>query len=154
MAAAALDAAYGRAIDGARAHLAAGAFEEAFALLERAHVLGQQHFGRHLQVHLWMLRVGWAARDGREVLGQLLRLALLPLGHLSGRLPLGNSGRVRVSAFAAMPVADDLARLTRENDAAADTARADTRRAAFRQASEEDELDAPSPDTRNSAAEA
>ncbi|MFD2377205.1 DUF3703 domain-containing protein [Ottowia pentelensis] len=38
-------------------------------------------------------------RDWPEVAGQLLRLALVPLGHLSGRLPIGNPGRATVSAF-------------------------------------------------------
>ena len=40
-----------------------------------------------------------------------IRLALAPLGHLSGRLPLGNPGRATVSAFAPLPVRPELAAL-------------------------------------------
>ena len=39
-----------------------------------------------------MLGLAWRTRDWSEVAGQVLRLALVPLGHLSGRLPLGNPG--------------------------------------------------------------
>ncbi|MCW5627584.1 MAG: DUF3703 domain-containing protein [Rhodoferax sp.] len=41
----------------------------------------------------------------------MLRLALVPLGHATGRLPIGNSGRSDVSAFSAMAVRPDLAML-------------------------------------------
>jgi hypothetical protein len=91
--------------------LAAGDAPGAFALLERAHVLGQRDFGAHLRVHARMLHVAWRSGDGREVRGQLLRLALVPLGHLLGRLPAGNTGRANVSAFEPMDVAADLQRL-------------------------------------------
>lgn len=86
----------------------------AFAQLERAHVLGQTRFGPHLRVHLGMLRAGWMLRDGREVAGQLMRLALVPAGHLSGRLPIGNTGGANVSAFTPMPIPPELQRLIDE----------------------------------------
>ena len=50
-------------------------------------------------------------RDGGEVLGQLFRLGLVPIGHLFQRLPLGNIGRANVSAFQSMPVAPKLTEL-------------------------------------------
>ena len=100
-----------RAMRCARARFHGREMRAAFEQLERVHVLGQRRFVRHLLVHLWMLRIGWAARDGLEVCGQLLRLMLVPLGHLSGRLPTGNTGGAKVGAFAAMPVAADLAPL-------------------------------------------
>ena len=62
----------------ARLRLAAGDPAAAFASLERAHVLGQIDFGRHLRVHLRMLRAAWTAGNSREVRGQLLRIALVP----------------------------------------------------------------------------
>lgn len=83
----------------------------AFALLERAHVLGQRDFGRHVRVHLGMLRVAWTLNDRREVGGQILRISLVPLGHLAGRLPRGNTGASNVSAFAPMPVSPELEQL-------------------------------------------
>jgi hypothetical protein len=89
------------------------ALDQAFAHLERAHILGQREFLPHVQTHLWMLRIGWARRDGREIRGQILRLLLIPLGHLTGRLPLGNTGGANVSAFKPMPIARDLAAILR-----------------------------------------
>ena len=88
----------------------AGDLGTAFALLERAHVLGQRDFRRHMSVHLAMLRVAWSRRDWSEVVGQLFRLALIPLGHLTRRLPRGNTGASNVSAFAPMAVSSDLER--------------------------------------------
>jgi hypothetical protein len=90
---------------------AAGDAATAFALLERAHVLGQREFGRHLRVHFHMLRVAWAMRGADEIRGQLLRIALVPVGHLVGRLPIGNTGGSNVSAFKPMAIPPDLERL-------------------------------------------
>lgn len=49
-----------------------------------------------------MLLLAWEKRMPKEVLGQLFRLALVPLGYLLKRLPIGNSGRADISAFKAM----------------------------------------------------
>ncbi|WP_082486087.1 MULTISPECIES: DUF3703 domain-containing protein [unclassified Acidovorax] len=79
--------------------------------LEAAHVLGQNSLHLHWRSHLAMLRYAWALRDLRECLGQLLRLALVPLGHLLARLPAGNTGRAHVNAFKPMAPADEMAAL-------------------------------------------
>lgn len=71
-------------------------------LLEAAHIVGQTRFGPHWQVHCLMLSLAWEKRMPKEVLGQLLRLVLVPLGHRFKRLPIGNSGRADMSAFRAM----------------------------------------------------
>lgn len=105
-----------QALDAAARHEARGDHASALASLERAHVLGQTDIGSHWCVHVRMLRVGWARRDKREVLGQLLRLTLVPIGHAVGRLPFGNTGGSNVSAFRSMPVAADLHRLLDESD--------------------------------------
>jgi hypothetical protein len=76
----------------------------ALTVLRDAHILGQQDFGRHGLAHWRMLRAALALGDRREVVGQLLRLLLVPLGHLSGRLPIGNPGTADVSAFAPQPI--------------------------------------------------
>ena len=55
-----------------------------------------------------MLGLAIRSRDGSEIVGQLARLGLAPLGNLTGRLPIGNSGRANVSAFLTMPVPEDL----------------------------------------------
>ena len=85
----------------------------AWAALERAHVLSQPVLRPHLQVHRAMLRLAIATRDTREVAGQAVRLALAPLGNLTGRIPWGNNGRANVSAFAPAPLPDDVATLYR-----------------------------------------
>jgi Protein of unknown function (DUF3703) len=104
-------AAFDAAMATARERLAGNDAQEALALLERAHVLGQRDFGRHWRVHELMLRAAWASSDGRELRGQLLRLALTPIGHVTRRLPRGNTGRANVSAFAPMAVPAELQRL-------------------------------------------
>lgn len=71
-------------------------------LLEAAHIVGQTRFGPHLKVHIAMLSLAWTSRDFPEMTGQLFRIALVPLGHLLGRLPIGNPGRANVSAFKPM----------------------------------------------------
>ena len=70
--------------------------------LEAAHALGQTSLPLHWRSHTAMLRYALALGDAREATGQLLRLALVPLGHLLARLPLGNIGRSHVSAFRPM----------------------------------------------------
>lgn len=65
---------------------------------------------RNWRVHVMMLRAAWAAADGRELRGQLIRL-LVPLGHLLGRLPRGNTGSSNVSAFAPVDVPAGLKKL-------------------------------------------
>ena len=106
--------AFNEAMSEARFAYAAGRPAQAFAWLERAHVLGQPELLRHWRVHGWMLRVALRRREGRELAGQLLRLLLTPIGHLTGRLPRGNTGGSNVSAFAPMTLPDDLARYFRD----------------------------------------
>lgn len=108
------DSAFKEAFVEARTSYRAGDLQAAFSLLERAHVLGQSQLGRHWTVHVWMLRVGWRLGDLREVAGQVLRLVLTPLGHLTGRLPAGNTGGSNVSAFASLPVSPDLQKQLRD----------------------------------------
>ena len=81
---------------------------DAWPYLERAHILSQQVLRLHLHAHAVMLTFALFRREWREVRGQLLRLILAPLGALAGRIPLGNTGRASVSAFAPMPIPDDL----------------------------------------------
>ncbi len=87
-----------------RQAVAATTPETAWLDLEAAHVVGQLQLGPHWQTHRLMLGLALRTRDLPEAAGQLLRLALVPLGHLSGRLPLGNPGRATVSAFEPMAV--------------------------------------------------
>lgn len=87
---------------------ASGDAGRAWRHLERAHIVSQSFLGPHLANHWEMLKFSAAERDAKEFAGQVVRLALAPLGALSGRIPIGNTGRSNVSAFAPMPVPDDL----------------------------------------------
>jgi len=51
------------------------------------------------------------SRDLREATGQLVRMVVAGPGSLTGRYPVGNSGRARVSMFAPMPLSADVAAL-------------------------------------------
>jgi hypothetical protein len=108
--------AFEAAMSQAARHRASGEAKSAFAALERAHVLGQLDVVPHLRVHWQMLQVGWSSGDWREVTGQLMRIALVPVGHLVGRLPVGNTGGANVSAFKPMPIPPELERLIGNRD--------------------------------------
>lgn len=86
----------------------AGDLVAAYHHFERAHILGQRYVWPHAWSHWWLLRAGWRARDTREVLGQVPRI-LAALVFSRFWVPLGNTGRARVSAFRPMPVPADLA---------------------------------------------
>ncbi len=87
-----------------------GEIDVAWLHLERAHIVSQPHLELHLASHVSMLGYAVEQRDWRETVGQIVRLALAPLGALTGRIPVGNTGRSNVSAFQPMPVPDDLRR--------------------------------------------
>lgn len=84
--------------------------------LERAHILGQLRMGLHINSHLHMLGYAIHLRQPCEVFGQIVRFMLAPLGNLTGRLPLGNTGRANVSAFLPMAIPADLQRQIKEAD--------------------------------------
>lgn len=94
----------------ARRALTAHDPQRAWPWLERAHILTQRLPLPHTRSHWLMLRAGWQQRDYREMLGQALRM---PAALLFSRIwvPLGNTGRARVSAFQPMPLSEELRRL-------------------------------------------
>ncbi len=92
----------------ARSAADAGKTEKAWRHLERAHIVAQGMLVPHIYSHWRMLRLAVRTSDIREIAGQLARLALAPLGNLTGRLPIGNTGRSDVSAFAHMDIPADL----------------------------------------------
>ncbi len=105
--------AFEREAAAAKRALAVGDLDEAFRLLERAHILGQPWAGPHSWAHFEMLKIGWRRKDAREVSGQLVRLAAGGLLSWMGRLPAGNTGGANVPAEQPMPLPDDLADLCR-----------------------------------------
>ncbi len=76
--------------------------------LERAHVLSQPSALHHTHVHWLMLLTALRFTDPRELLGQVLRIAVAGVGSLLGRYPLGNTGRARVHISRPMPISPDL----------------------------------------------
>lgn len=89
---------------------------QAWLHLERAHILGQQQFLLHMQSHWLMLKLSVEQANGSEIRGQILRLLLTPIGHLTGRLPLGNPGSSRYPVLQPLPVPEDLQAILAERD--------------------------------------
>ena len=102
------------ALNDARIARNAGDFEGAWDTLIHAHIISQPALLPHLAVHTRMLGLAFAQSDMREIVGQMLRLALAPLGHFLGRTPWGNPGRANVSKFARVPLPKDVAVLYAE----------------------------------------
>lgn len=80
----------------------------AWRALERAHIVSQLYLALHLSNHWRMFKFAFEQRDSGEMFGQLVRLALAPIGALTERIPVGNTGRSNVSAFQPMPVPEDI----------------------------------------------
>lgn len=93
---------------------ALGQAGEAFAYLERAHVLGQASTVQHVRVHWRMFVWGWRQRNVRECLGQLLRIAGAALLTAVGLVPEGNTGRSSISPFQPLPVPPELQAILRQ----------------------------------------
>jgi hypothetical protein len=100
-----------RELSSARRTEASGDTRLAWSHLERAHVLSQAHAFPHLRVHWLMLRFAFRRRDCRELIGQLVRLALAAPGSWAGRAPLGNTGGANVGIFTPMPIPPDVQEL-------------------------------------------
>ncbi|PJZ46390.1 DUF3703 domain-containing protein [Leptospira brenneri] len=83
-------------------------YTECFSHLERAHILGQRFVYPHTVNHWWMLKVGIRKKDNREILGQLVRLAVAGIGSLLGRVPIGNTGGSNIGIMKVLPIEGDL----------------------------------------------
>jgi hypothetical protein len=106
-----LRAAFDAEMQFARRALAEKNLSVAFVHFERAHILGQWYVRPHVLAHVGMLRIGWHRRDLREIIGQILRIPGGAIGSALGRVPRGNTGGSRVSAFRELPIAPDLRQL-------------------------------------------
>ena len=88
-------------------------YTKCFVHLERAHILGQRHYIPHVVNHFWMCKVGLKQGDSREVAGQVVRMIMSVFSLLDNpffhTVPVGNTGRARVSPIKPMPVPTDLA---------------------------------------------
>jgi hypothetical protein len=88
-----------------------GKLDEAFACLERAHVLGQNYVRPHVLTHSLMLRIAIRRREPLAVWGQAVRIVLGALGSAIGRVPTGNTGGTDVSMFRHMPIDPELSKI-------------------------------------------
>lgn len=100
-----------------------GDLDLSFQHLERAHILGQRFFWRHVVSHWWMLKVGVQQGRVEEIRGQLLRLIATVPGYLFGWVPKGNTGGANVSPVKPMPLPTDLAPLLEDYKVGWDVAR-------------------------------
>jgi hypothetical protein len=82
--------------------------DDPWPALERAHLLSQPWAWPHTRVHGAMLAVGFARRDRREVIGQLVRLIVAGPGSLTGRYPAGNTGRTTMALTETADLPDDI----------------------------------------------
>ena len=111
-----LGAARDAELDAARGARATGDAQAEWAHLERAHVLSQPMASAHVRTHLAMLQAALRRRDRHEVVGQLFRVVVAAPGSITGTYPVGNTGGADVSAFAPMPIPDDLRSLLPDAD--------------------------------------
>jgi len=74
---------------------ATGDLKAAWRAHELGHIVTQPYLGLHLRSHMAMLHLAWRSRDLPEVIAQLVRIALAPLGHVLGRTPPQNVGTRR-----------------------------------------------------------
>lgn len=85
--------------------------EQRWRHLERAHIVSQPDPLLHTRNHAAMLALALRQRERREALGQVVRLIVAAPGSLTGRYPVGNTGRVDAGLMTPMAVPDDLAPL-------------------------------------------
>jgi hypothetical protein len=104
----ALRAAWAAEIDAARHARSAGDRRAEWTHLERAHILSQPMAWLHVRTHAAMFAAALRRRDGHEVVGQLFRIVVAAPGSITGKYPVGNTGGADVSAFAPMPIPEDL----------------------------------------------
>jgi hypothetical protein len=89
----------------------AGRLDDRWSWLMAAHVVGQHEPALHFDSHRRMFALARETGDWREAAGQVLRIALLPIGHALGRIPLGNIGRATVPVTQVMEPPEAVQRL-------------------------------------------
>jgi hypothetical protein len=103
-----LRAAWAAELDAARAARSTGDTETEWRLLERAHIISQPMAGAHVRTHIAMLAAALRRHDRHELIGQIFRTIVAAPGSMTGKYPVGNTGGADVSAFAPMPIPEDL----------------------------------------------
>ena len=91
----------------AKIHVSETNYAQCYLHLERAHILGQRNYIPHVVSHYWMYKVGLKQKDLREVSGQMVRM-VMSIFSLINLVPIGNTGRARISPIKPMPIPPDL----------------------------------------------
>ena len=86
---------------------AGGRTADAFAHLERAHILSQCFTWAHVQSHMRMWAWAWRQRQRRELFGQTIRILAAALFSWIW-VPESNTGWAKVNAIKPMPIPTDL----------------------------------------------
>lgn len=76
-------------------HETTGDLRAAWRAHELGHIVAQPYLGLHLRSHAGMLGLAWRSRNTAEVVAQVVRLVLAPVGHALGRTPPQNVGTGR-----------------------------------------------------------
>jgi hypothetical protein len=84
-------------------------YKKAFHHFENAHILGQQHVGRHTISHYWMFVLGIKTKNSKEIVGQVFRIIASILFTLIW-VPLGNTGGTNISPIKPIPIRKELQR--------------------------------------------
>lgn len=108
--------AFEKEMSSARKYFVDGKLDHAFHALERAHILGQRYFLKHLITHWWMLKIALKRAHAKETVGQILRLMAVVPGYLFGWVPKGNTGGADVSAVKPMPIPENFSELLSDYD--------------------------------------
>jgi hypothetical protein len=103
-------------LDAARTARGAADSKGEWTHLERAHIVSQPMARAHVRTHLAMFGAALRRHDRHEVLGQLFRILVAAPGSVTGKYPIGNTGGADVSAFAPMPIPEDLLGLLEDAD--------------------------------------
>ena len=103
-----LRAAWAAELDAARDARSSGDTKGEWTHLERAHILSQPMTAAHVRTHAAMFAAALRRREGHELVGQLFRMVVAAPGSITGKYPVGNTGGADVSAFAPMPIPEDL----------------------------------------------
>jgi len=70
--------------------------KKSFYHFENAHILGQKNVYRHTLSHYWMLVFGFKTKNGKEIVGHIIRIIASILFTLIW-VPVGNPGGASIS---------------------------------------------------------
>lgn len=82
-------------------------YKLSFYHLENAHILGQKNLFRHTLSHYWMFIWGIKSKNGKEIIGQVLRIMASILFTLIW-VPVGNTGGTNISPIKKLSIRKEL----------------------------------------------